>query len=212
MSCDASGREGLLTHPGPAVLLSALATCLSDALGLPLVNTPAEPSSLWSAAAKKLQTTATASAQQRSLADCFATQTVAATARILENIIRSPRFLVSCVLCCLLGVSFSVSSLIIYSIFDVYLQQTLVRSSDCFTSLQDVVEAAIAPAPSKGANGNSANATTSAPVACLSVLLDSLSAASDDPVLRRTMVAKPNFVINLANCAIRHVTLMVDER
>ena len=97
MSCDASGREGLLTHPGPAVLLSALATCLSDALGLPLVNTPAVPSSLWSAATKKLQAPAPApvSAQQRTLADCFATQTVAATARILENITTSPRFLVS---------------------------------------------------------------------------------------------------------------------
>lgn len=86
--------------------------------------------------------------------------------------------------------------------------QIMVRSSDCFTSLQNVVEAAIAPSPG---NGNS-NATTSAPVTCLSILLDSLSAASDDPVLRRTMITKPNFVVNLANCAIRHIPLMVDER
>ncbi len=83
--------------------------------------------------------------------------------------------------------------------------QLLVRSSDCFAGLQNVVEAAIAPAQ----NGS---ATTSAPVACLSQLLDGLSAASDDPVLRRTMILKPNFLQNLTKCAIRHVPLMVDER
>ncbi|VDK35591.1 unnamed protein product [Taenia asiatica] len=171
MSCEASGREGLLTYPGPAALLSALATCLSDALGLPLATSA---SGLSFCLPPKARTTP---AQQRSLADCFATQTVAAAAKILENITKSPRFLI------------------------------MVRSSDCFTSLQNVVEAAIASAPG---NSNS-TATTSAPVTCLSVLLDSLSAASDDPVLRRTMVTKPNFVVNLANCAIRHVPLMVDE-
>ncbi|CDS37631.1 tetratricopeptide repeat protein 12 [Echinococcus multilocularis] len=171
MSCEASGREGLLTYPGPAVLLSALATCLSDALGLPCATPVSELSFCRSLKAQ------TALAQQRSSADCFATQTVAATAKILENITKSPRFL------------------------------TVVRSSDCFTSLQNVVEAAIAPSPS---NSNS-TATTSAPVTCLSVLLDSLSAASADPVLRRTMISKPNFVVNLANCAIRHVPLMMDE-
>nr|CDS29235.2 tetratricopeptide repeat protein 12 [Hymenolepis microstoma] len=168
MSCEASGREGLLTHPGPAVLLSALATCLSDALGLPITNSSPSSTSLFRQTFK-LQTS---SAQQRSLADCFATQTVAATAKILENITKSPRFF------------------------------SLVRSSDCFTSLQNVVEAAIAPGPS---------ASTSAPINCLSILLDSLSAASDDPFLRRSMISKPNFLFNLTTCAKRHLPLMVDE-
>ncbi|VDM32731.1 unnamed protein product [Hydatigera taeniaeformis] len=171
MSCEASGREGLLTYPGPAVLLSALATCLSDALGVP----PAIPApGLSFYPPPKTRTT---SVHQRSLADCFATQTVAAAAKILENIAKSPRFLI------------------------------MVRSSDCFTSVQNVIEAAIAPAPGNG----SSTTATSAPVTCLSLLLDSLSAASDDSILRRTMITKPNFLINLANCAIRHVPLMVDE-
>ncbi|KAL5107574.1 Tetratricopeptide repeat protein 12 [Taenia crassiceps] len=171
MSCEASGREGLLSYPGPAVLLSSLATCLSDALGLPLATSAPGLSFCPSSKAR------TVPVQQRSLADCFATQTVAAAAKILENITKSPRFLI------------------------------MVRSSDCFTSLQNVVEAAIAPAP----GNNNSTATTSAPVACLSILLDSLSAASDDPVLRRTLIAKPNFLVNLANCAIRHIPLVVDE-
>ncbi|VUZ38740.1 unnamed protein product [Hymenolepis diminuta] len=169
MSREASGREGLLTHPGPAVLLSALATCLSDALGLPITNSPSPSTTSLFRQTFKLQTS---SAQQRSLADCFATQTVAATAKILENITKSPRFF------------------------------SMVHSSDCFTSLQNVVEAAIAPGPS---------ASTSAPVTCLSTLLDSLSAASDDPFLRRSMISKPNFLLNLTKCATRHLPLMVDE-
>ncbi|VDO03558.1 unnamed protein product [Rodentolepis nana] len=168
MSCEASGREGLLTHPGPAVLLSALATCLSDALGLPITNSSPSSTSLFRQTFK-LQTS---SAQQRSLADCFATQTVAATAKILENITKSPRFF------------------------------SMVHSSDCFSSLQNVVETAIAPGPS---------ASTSAPINCLSILLDSLSAASDDPFLRRSMISKPNFLLNLTTCAARHLPLMVDE-
>ncbi|KAM7541954.1 hypothetical protein Aperf_G00000012908 [Anoplocephala perfoliata] len=181
MSCEASGREGLLTHPGPAVLLSALATCLSDALGLPIPNSSPSTTSLFRQNFK-LQTT---SAQQRSLADCFATQTVAATAKILENITKSPRFFVK---------SAMVASM------------SMVRSSDCFTSLQNVVEAAIAPPSSTGTS-----ASTSAPVTCLSTLLDSLSAASDDPFLRRAMISKPNFLLNLTKCATRHLPLMVDE-
>lgn len=89
MSCEASGREGLLAYPGPAVLLSALATCLSDALGLPLATSAPELSFRLPPKGR------TSPAQQRSLADCFATQTVAAAAKILENITKSPRFLVS---------------------------------------------------------------------------------------------------------------------
>ncbi|VDD79194.1 unnamed protein product [Mesocestoides corti] len=201
MSFEASGREGLITHPGPAVLLSALATCLSDALGLPVSRATTNRK-------------ATSSTQQRPSSDCFATQAVAATAKILENLTESPRFIVSVRLtfhgCKPLSASlqdpgdyFTRVQIGHLKCFMRY-NNSMVRSSDCFASLQDVIEAAIAPA-------SSGSATTSAPVACLSQLLDSLSAASDDPVLRHTMITKPNFLINLTNCALRHVPLMIDE-
>lgn len=77
MSSEASGREGLLTNPGPAPLLAALSSCLSEALGL----------------SQRAPNTSTNMPAMTS--GCFAVQTSAATAKILENLTASPRFLVS---------------------------------------------------------------------------------------------------------------------
>ncbi len=70
---EASGRQGVLEHPGPNRLLAALATCLSDALGL-----------------RRLKTASGAAA-----GSSFTTQTVAAVTRVLENLTKSEPFLVS---------------------------------------------------------------------------------------------------------------------
>ncbi|BHF67505.1 Tetratricopeptide repeat protein 12 [Sparganum proliferum] len=107
----------------------------------------------------------------------FAVQTVAAIARVLESLTSSPRFL------------------------------SMVRSSDCFEGLQDVVEAAVAVPSSASAS----TSTTAAPAMCLSLLLDCLSFACHDIGLRRRLVSKPNFVLNLANCLVRHAPLIADD-
>ncbi len=93
MSTEASGREGLLTHPGPALLLTGLANCLSVSLGLPTAADLAESNSfgLRLPSKKKPQTE---SALLKAISGCFAAQTIAATAKTLENLTKSPRFLV----------------------------------------------------------------------------------------------------------------------
>uniref|UniRef100_A0A0X3PIT2 Uncharacterized protein n=2 Tax=Schistocephalus solidus TaxID=70667 RepID=A0A0X3PIT2_SCHSO len=170
MSADASGREGLLASPGPARLLSSIALCLSDALGLP--KSPVQRS-----LADGLRKPKRPSLPVNMIGSSFAVQTVAAIARVLENLTSSPHFL------------------------------SMVRSSDCFEGLQDVVEAAVAVPSSASAS----TSTTAAPAMCLSLLLDCLSFACHDIGLRRRLVSKPNFVLNLANCLVRHAPLIADD-
>nr|VZI30572.1 unnamed protein product [Spirometra erinaceieuropaei] len=152
MSAEASGREGLLASPGPARLLSSIALCLSDALGLP--KSPADG----------LRKPKKPALPVNTVGSSFAVQTVAAIARVLESLTSSPRFL-------------------------------------------DVVEAAVAVPSSASAS----TSTTAAPAMCLSLLLDCLSFACHDIGLRRRLVSKPNFVLNLANCLVRHAPLIADD-